>query len=179
MSVYARPHLLSSPPRRGNSFRLFLVLRMSVRPIQSYKSANDSPCPEPPGSVGVPPASRKPKTGIRRRDASAPRNCTPVHGPDARPFLEVEVTHVLIPTGKWYNASRRPRLEHGFQPRLVIQPSFAHERDSGVGRAIQGDGIIPNDINRHLLQQRPDNGIILSPCRGQPSSTASTWMGFD
>jgi len=35
MSVYARPHLLSSPPRRGNSFRLLLVLRMSVRPSQS------------------------------------------------------------------------------------------------------------------------------------------------
>jgi hypothetical protein len=29
------PFILS--PQRGNSFRLFLVLRMSVRPIQSYK----------------------------------------------------------------------------------------------------------------------------------------------
>jgi len=30
---------------------------------------------EPPGSGGVPSASREPKTGTRRRDASAPRNC--------------------------------------------------------------------------------------------------------
>ncbi len=39
---------------------------------------------EPPGSAGVPPASRELKTGTRRRDASAPRNCAPAHGPDAR-----------------------------------------------------------------------------------------------
>ena len=32
---------------------------------------------EPPGSAGVPPASREPKTGTRRRDASAPTNCAP------------------------------------------------------------------------------------------------------
>jgi hypothetical protein len=37
-----------------------------------------------PGSAGVPPASREPKTGIRRRDASAPRNCAPVQGFQAR-----------------------------------------------------------------------------------------------
>src|SRR5208282_211787 len=41
MSVYARPHLLSSPPRRGNSFRLLLVLRMSVRPSQSDKFSKE------------------------------------------------------------------------------------------------------------------------------------------
>jgi hypothetical protein len=33
------------------------------------------PHPETPGSAGVPPASREPKTETRRRDASAPRNC--------------------------------------------------------------------------------------------------------
>ena len=33
----------------------------------------------PPGSAGVPPASREPKTGTRRRDASAPRNCARVN----------------------------------------------------------------------------------------------------
>ena len=32
----------------------------------------------PPGSAGVPPASQELKTGTRRRDASAPRDCTPV-----------------------------------------------------------------------------------------------------
>ena len=32
---------------------------------------------EPPGSAGVPPASREPKTGTRRRDASDPGNCAP------------------------------------------------------------------------------------------------------
>ena len=37
-----------------------------------------------PGSAGVPPASRKPETGTRRRDASAPRNCAPVQGFKAR-----------------------------------------------------------------------------------------------
>ena len=31
-----------------------------------------------PGSAGVSPASQEPKTGTRRRDASAPRDCTPV-----------------------------------------------------------------------------------------------------
>jgi hypothetical protein len=36
------------------------------------------PLHEPPGSAGVPPASREPKTGTRRRDASAPRNCATV-----------------------------------------------------------------------------------------------------
>ena len=35
---------------------------------------------EPPGSAGVPPASREPKAGTRRRDASAPRDCAPVQG---------------------------------------------------------------------------------------------------
>ena len=35
---------------------------------------------EPPGSAGVPPASQEPKTGTRRRDASAPRNCATVQG---------------------------------------------------------------------------------------------------
>ena len=42
---------------------------------------------EPLGSVGVSPASRKPKTGTRRRDASAPRNCAPVQGFNARFFF--------------------------------------------------------------------------------------------
>ena len=36
--------------------------------------------PETPGSAGVPPASQKPKTETRRRDASAPRNCGPGEG---------------------------------------------------------------------------------------------------
>ena len=42
------------------------------------------PSHEPPGRTGVPPASREPKTGTRRRDASVPRNCAPVHGFKAR-----------------------------------------------------------------------------------------------
>jgi len=46
--------------------------------------------PRRPGSAGVSPAGRWPKTGTRRRDASAPRKCAPVQGPDARPKLEVE-----------------------------------------------------------------------------------------
>ena len=40
-SDYARPHLLSSPPGRGNSFRLFLVLQMSARPSQTYKLSKE------------------------------------------------------------------------------------------------------------------------------------------
>ena len=36
--------------------------------------------PETPGSAGVPPASQKPKTETRRRDASAPRNYGPGEG---------------------------------------------------------------------------------------------------
>jgi Domain of unknown function (DUF3516)/DEAD/DEAH box helicase len=38
------------------------------------------PHPETPGSAGVPPASRDPKTETRRRDASAPRNCDSAEG---------------------------------------------------------------------------------------------------
>jgi len=105
------------PPGEETAFGLFLVLRMSVRPIQSYKFSKRrrTILPGPPGSAGVPPASRKAEN--RRRDASAPRKCAPVHGPDARPLLEVEATHVPIPTGNWYNFLRRPRLEHRLQPR--------------------------------------------------------------
>ena len=41
------------------------------------KSMNVRPHHEPPGSAGVSPASPEPKTGTRRRDASAPRKCAP------------------------------------------------------------------------------------------------------
>ena len=48
---------------------------------RGVEHANNLPPPhEPPGSASVPPASREPKTGTRRRDASAPRNCAPVQG---------------------------------------------------------------------------------------------------
>jgi hypothetical protein len=43
--------------------------------------------PQPPGSAGVSPASRKPKTGTRRRDAGAPRTRVPVQGFNARLFF--------------------------------------------------------------------------------------------
>lgn len=36
-----RPHLLSSPPRRGNGFRLFLVLRTITRQILSQVFQRD------------------------------------------------------------------------------------------------------------------------------------------
>jgi hypothetical protein len=78
------PNRLKSPPGRRNSNRMFLDLRMSIRPIRSYKFSKERrtilPAHEPPGSAGVPPASREPKAGTRRRDASAARNCAPVQG---------------------------------------------------------------------------------------------------
>jgi tRNA dimethylallyltransferase len=42
--------------------------------------SDSHPFHEPPGSAGVPPASRELKAGTRRRDASAPRDCAPDHG---------------------------------------------------------------------------------------------------
>src|ERR1035441_7302590 len=41
---YARPHLLSSPPRRGNSCWPILVLRIIVRQIQSRVFQMDGGC---------------------------------------------------------------------------------------------------------------------------------------
>ena len=73
---------------------------------------------EPPGSAGlsrrsfrakadVSPASRKPKTGTRRRDASAPRNCAPVQGFNAR-FLFSGNSH---PQRKNRKSGHRPRFQ--------------------------------------------------------------------
>jgi superfamily II DNA or RNA helicase len=48
--------------------------------VQNESESVVRPFPETPGSAGVPPASQKPKTETRRRDASAPRNCGPGEG---------------------------------------------------------------------------------------------------
>jgi hypothetical protein len=49
---------------------------------------DDLPRRETPGSAGVSPARRKPKTGTRRRDAIAPGNCAPVPvGADVRRLI--------------------------------------------------------------------------------------------
>jgi hypothetical protein len=53
--------------------------------VRGFELENHRPPPhEPPGSAGVPPASRKPKNRTCRRDASAPRNCATVQGFKAR-----------------------------------------------------------------------------------------------
>ena len=62
---------------------------------------------QPPGSAGVSPASRKLKTGTRRRDASAPRNCAPVQGFNAR-FLFSWNSH---PQRKNRKSGHRPRFQ--------------------------------------------------------------------
>jgi 23S rRNA pseudouridine1911/1915/1917 synthase len=76
--VVNKPAGLVCHPTKGDEFSS-LISRARLY-------LNFSP-PEPPGSAGlpsialatdgVPPASREPKTGTRRRDASAPRNCAP------------------------------------------------------------------------------------------------------
>ncbi|MGO9535595.1 MAG: tRNA (adenosine(37)-N6)-dimethylallyltransferase MiaA [Limisphaerales bacterium] len=48
--------------------------------LKMANTPDHHPPHEPPGSAGVPPASREPKAGTRRRDASAPRDCAPVQG---------------------------------------------------------------------------------------------------
>ena len=48
------------------------------------RALRPGPASESPGSAGVPPASREPKTGFHRRDASAPRNCATVQGSKVR-----------------------------------------------------------------------------------------------
>ncbi len=64
--------------------------------LQSVWAGSCPPFPRNFWERGVSPASREPKTETRRRDAGAPRNCAPVHDPDARPMLEVEATHVCF-----------------------------------------------------------------------------------
>ena len=77
--VVNKPAGLVCHPTKGDAFSS-LISRARLY-------LNVSP-PEPPGSAGlsrrsfkakagVPPASWEPKTGTRRRDASAPRNCAP------------------------------------------------------------------------------------------------------
>ena len=70
--------------------------------LVSKRKNERAPRPAPPGSAGVPPApwncshystgpaSREPKTGTRRRDASAPRNRAPVQGFKARNFVSAK-----------------------------------------------------------------------------------------
>jgi hypothetical protein len=68
--------------------RLSAVRRKKLTTICIVLTVNNRritlPAHEPPGSAGVPPASREPKAGPRRRDASAPRNCAPVQAFKAR-----------------------------------------------------------------------------------------------
>jgi hypothetical protein len=65
------PNQLKSPPGRRNSHRLFLILRLTVRQIPSRECSSGRqmipPAHEPPGSAGVPPASREPKAGNSER----------------------------------------------------------------------------------------------------------------
>ena len=83
-----------------------------------------SPSHEPPGSAGVPPApwncshystgpaSREPKTGTRRRDASAPRNCVPV------PRIRSGNSHPN------QNTDTQPKMRQ-----LICPVSFQYQRD--------------------------------------------------
>ena len=76
----------------GQPVSSFFNLETGVSTVTVYCEQRPAAFHEPPGSAGVPPASREPKTGTRRRDAGAPRNSAPVHGPDASPRLEVKAS---------------------------------------------------------------------------------------
>ncbi len=80
--VVNKPAGLVCHPTKGDEFSS-LISRARIYLNFSF--------PEPPGSAGVPPACREPKTGTRRRDAGAPRNCAPrsfhPSAPRPRPFL--------------------------------------------------------------------------------------------
>ena len=66
------------------------VGEMARQWLVSKRKNERAPRPIPLGSAGVPPASREPKTGTRRRDASAPRNCAPVQEIKARNFVSAK-----------------------------------------------------------------------------------------
>jgi len=68
-----------SPEQGTSKSKWFFIIRIENKPCPGH-------APESHGSAGVPPASREPKIGIRRRDASAPRTGAPVQGRQGTPF---------------------------------------------------------------------------------------------
>ncbi len=60
--------------------RVFQNSKAGILQARCLSHLSDAPHHEPPGSAGVPPASRAPETGTRRRDAGTPGICAPFSG---------------------------------------------------------------------------------------------------
>ena len=58
--------------------RVFQNSKAGILQARCLSHLSDAPHHEPPGSAGVPPASRAPETGTRRRDAGTPGYLCPV-----------------------------------------------------------------------------------------------------
>jgi len=113
----------------------------------------------PTWSAGVSPASRWPKTGTRRRDASAPRKCAPVQDPEARPKLEVEAPQAcaLGVKGSVFDENRQQNeCPNNVQPFVPGQPEMA---------ARNGNTLIAVEINRGRNSRGPGASVTPSQCR--------------
>jgi hypothetical protein len=104
----------------------FLVLRTTIRQIPSQVFQRDGEQFSRMNFLGAP-ASRRPVASRKSELAGE----TPV-------VAELCPGKPVLPgtAPRLKQCFEKMRLEHRLQPRLIIRPSFAHERDGGVGRAI-------------------------------------------
>jgi hypothetical protein len=80
-----------------------------------------------PGSAGVPPASREPKAGTRRRDASAPKNCSHPK--------KIKQLAIMVKTAGLFYPTINPEDMHRVP--LMAGVSSADQPRSGLGSRLK------------------------------------------